>query len=355
MIVCASCSASHNKTDATAPNPGFHNSANNPIAITRDADKNEVNGSSASADPFSDGASQIVDGISYTKRQYDPDNDAFVNEIDIHLLEIADGVSFDVTRSEDRMQTTSEFAQAYGCIAAVNGGNFWNLENAGDKYCDAKGHVWGGSSRQSEYHKGIEWQPLSRDSHNPINSRYYFATHGGKPFFEMDEDFTVDTDPDAPDLVLGGIWYPVVIDGEQAYSHEFGIKKDMHVNIAAQRTIIAETYHQTVLLIVATSKFGRDQCLTREQMSYYMANVLMDGQEANKGVKNAIELDGGGSSTMYIQDRGVVTPLYDPPSKTSPGGERIVANHIGVGCTRTGRAQKFVSPFKTVLCTPAGE
>lgn len=298
---------------------------------------------------------KIADGIIYTKRMWDPDSDTLVDEIEIHMVEIDSGVSIDVTRSEDRMQTTSDFANAYGCVAAINGGYFWNLESAGEKYCEPKGHTWGGSSNPNGYFKGQQWKTDVVNTRTPANSSYYFATYGGTPFFDVDTDSTVDSEPVAPDLVLAAISHPVVINGAQAYDHAYGLKHDAHRAMTAQRTSIAETYHNTVLLVVATSEHGRNQCLTREQMSYFMANVLMNGEKHSQGVKNALELDGGGSSTMYIQGKGVVTPLYDPPSKTSPGGERIVVNHVGIGCVRTGRMKRFISPFASTKCSAAGE
>jgi exopolysaccharide biosynthesis protein len=45
------------------------------------------------------------------------------------------------------------------------------------------------------------------------------------------------------------------------------------------------------------------------------------------GVNTAINLDGGGSSAMWIKDRIVNVPIHDPQS---PGVERAVANHLCV-------------------------
>jgi exopolysaccharide biosynthesis protein len=45
------------------------------------------------------------------------------------------------------------------------------------------------------------------------------------------------------------------------------------------------------------------------------------------GVTTAINLDGGGSSAMWIKDRIVNVPIHDPQS---PGVERAVANHLCV-------------------------
>ncbi|MGN0189559.1 MAG: phosphodiester glycosidase family protein, partial [Candidatus Cryptobacteroides sp.] len=45
------------------------------------------------------------------------------------------------------------------------------------------------------------------------------------------------------------------------------------------------------------------------------------------GLKDAINLDGGGSSTMWIKDRGVVSHPYDN-KKFDHEGERVVPNVI---------------------------
>lgn len=88
---------------------------------------------------------------------------------------------------------------------------------------------------------------------------------------------------------------------------------------------------RTMFLVVADGRRADAPGLTLPELAEFMAKEL--------GACEAMNLDGGGSSAMWIDDRIVNRP--------SDGSERKVANHIGVvpadaysGCAEVGRKAK---------------
>ena len=96
---------------------------------------------------------------------------------------------------------------------------------------------------------------------------------------------------------------------------------------AYARTVIAadETRGVVFLVVVDGKQPGYSGGLTLSETARFLVEEL--------GATHAVELDGGGSSTMVAADDGGTRRLSRPINARIPGRERVVANHIGV---RTG-------------------
>lgn len=85
----------------------------------------------------------------------------------------------------------------------------------------------------------------------------------------------------------------------------------------APRTALGlDSAAHTLFLVVVDGDQEASLGMTDEQLAWFMANDL--------GASDAIELDGGGSSTLYIRKEGGVV------NAPSNGVERPVANHLGI-------------------------
>ncbi len=71
---------------------------------------------------------------------------------------------------------------------------------------------------------------------------------------------------------------------------------------------------RTLYLVVVEGRSERDSGVTARQLGEVLRGL---------GAHDGFKLDGGGSSTLYLQGRGVV-------NRPSDGSERVVATHLGV-------------------------
>ncbi|MDC7232166.1 MAG: phosphodiester glycosidase family protein [Spirochaetales bacterium] len=131
------------------------------------------------------------------------------------------------------------------------------------------------------------------------------------------------------------------------------ILDDGQVMFSSQETIPAKTsqalggFH---LLLRAGENLGMDGKrhprtavgLSRDGKRFIIA--VFDGRQANRaglstrecaawmqwlGAYDALNLDGGGSSTLVFNEKGTVRVLNSPIHRGKPGLERAVANHLG--------------------------
>ena len=101
--------------------------------------------------------------------------------------------------------------------------------------------------------------------------------------------------------------------------------KPEYCEIKAPRTAIGMTrYNQLVLVVVQGPPLDLRNALSLKEMAELLLGL---------GVRNAISFDGGGSSTLAVEQSGVPSVFNLP----SDGRERTVANHLGV------RAKKLIS------------
>jgi hypothetical protein len=83
------------------------------------------------------------------------------------------------------------------------------------------------------------------------------------------------------------------------------------------RTAIGITQENKLILIVADGRTNESAGLSFRELGYLFEEF---------GTKTAINLDGGGSSALWINDRIINVPIEDG----TPGKERAVANHLCV-------------------------
>jgi len=82
----------------------------------------------------------------------------------------------------------------------------------------------------------------------------------------------------------------------------------------APRTALGYTARNELLMVVVDGRRASSRGMTIDELA-----ILMQGF----GAERAMNLDGGGSSTMFVQGQGVV-------NNPSDGSERTVGNHLGV-------------------------
>ncbi|MCB9666591.1 MAG: phosphodiester glycosidase family protein [Myxococcales bacterium] len=229
----------------------------------------------------------------------------------IHALLIdlsVPGVRVLTTPYEQRWQTVSDFARTNHLAAAINGG-FWG------KMMRAWGVAAGGGQR---------W-PTGEDDEE---IGFFAVTRGGKAWISP------------PERVVEHV--PLEQVGE-AVSGMPELVRDRHVDHIALDSFPYARYRHPrsavgvgkggslVILVVASGRQSHSRGLTL----YEMAELLVE-----LGAENAINLDGGGSSTVFIAEEGGVV--------NSPSGGRWIAR-LGLGAeehnrkvyrTRTGEEGK---------------
>lgn len=204
-----------------------------------------------------------------------------INALRINLCE--SGIRMHATAEADRGQRTSAWAAAQpNMVAAINGGFFFTSGFRPD------GHAAGG--RQ-------EWTTSTSPA-----SRGYFAF--GRNMVAHARPGAL---PDWAEEAVNGD-ATLVLDGNVIDCGGCGGGR-------APRTAIGHADNlRTIYLVVVDGRSSSSRGMTIDELAVLMGSF---------GVDRAMNLDGGGSSTMWVDGRGVV-------NRPSDGAERVVANHLGV-------------------------
>ncbi len=214
------------------------------------------------------------------------------HEIHVVVVDLASpGVRIRATRPADRGTTVSSFAEAYGCQVATNGDFF------------AGGYV-----------------PLGLAMGG---SEFWAGTTDGaeESFFGFAADKTVTVSPPwdvVPALDRGLVDVVsgrelVTIDGAAA-DYVAG-NPDVHPRTA----LGVDATGERLFLAVVDGRSAVSVGMTLFQLGALMADV---------GAWQAINLDGGGSSALQVAAEGGIV------NTPSDGGQRVVANHLGVAVLR---------------------
>jgi len=221
---------------------------------------------------------------------------------DYHVLKVdlcAPGLHFRATRSGERGQVVSAFAGSVGAAAAINGdfydGSFnTNGPSMGD------GELWGGGDH--DYVAPVAFGPRFVDMPHHAN--------GGGPI------------AGAQQVVSG---HPTLLDDGALV----GNPGDPLCTNRHPRTALGLSQdHRTLILLVVDGRRGGAAGMTCEEL----AGVLRD-----HGAFDALNMDGGGSSTMWLGNGGVV-------NRPSDGRERTVANHLAIIAPGSGDAAHCPEP-----------
>jgi hypothetical protein len=222
---------------------------------------------------------------------------------DINVLEVdlcAVGVSLRATGSGERQRTVSSFGALVGAEAAING-DFFSFETySTNGPAMGDGEAWGGSD-----HGYVA--PAQFGRHHVA-----LPGHGGTGGLEA---WAREVVSGHPTLLAGG--QPVGNDGD-------GLCTARH-----PRTALGfSANHEKLFLVVidgrATSRIG----MTCGEMIALFQEL---------GAADAVNLDGGGSSTMWLAGAGVV-------NHPSDGSQRVVANHLAIHATGAGEATSCPNP-----------
>ncbi len=201
------------------------------------------------------------------------------------------GMHARATKYEERRQTTSDWAEDVGAVVAINGAFF------GYEDYDAIGWSIG---------DGETWPTaVDYDHYTAIAFDEYAAVE----IFDADvplppEEAWREMVPGDPLLLDDG----VVVE-EDCYSHFC----DRH-----PRTAVGLTADEgTVLLVAVDGRSSTAAGMTRAELAALMLDL---------GAWRALNLDGGGSTTLWVDGVGV---LNEP----SDGSQRVVASHLGFTIT----------------------
>lgn len=222
------------------------------------------------------------------------------------VLEVAPGARFDIVPADDKtLAKTTDLAARQGAVAAING-SFFNMRAP---Y---------GSVNYLRV-DGTALAPNALDSYeNPGSGRSTRQTaavatwQGGLYVLKADDLRTweryiaaEDIVTTGPLLLVGGVPEPVVADSFNKTRHP--------------RTAVGRRADGTVLLVVADGRNEQAAGLSMTELQQVMTAL---------GCRDAVNLDGGGSTTMVV--RGEVVNHPSDNKQFDAAGERVVANIICV-------------------------
>lgn len=193
------------------------------------------------------------------------------------------------TRSADRKTTTTKFAQKYRCTVATNADYFHyeNYQTVG--LAVGGGEHWEGTSDTASWatlivNKNNEAR-LSAPAEYVPYSDDMFAVVGGKNW-----------------LVEGGkVVQPACASG------------DSFCNRNPRTAVGLSQDGKTLIMVAVEGRSSASKGATLPELADIMVSL---------GADRAMNMDGGGSTAMYVQGNALVRP--------SDGSERVVANHLGI-------------------------
>ena len=245
----------------------------------------------------------VTDGITLHRGAFTEKNLFDANQY-LCVLEVAPGARFDIVPSEEKtLETTSAIAGRCGAVAAVNG-SFFNMSapygsvnylrvddqelapNAYDAYEN------GGKGRST------------RQTGALATFQGHLYVLKGDVLSRWEQDIEAeDVVTSGPMLLVGGEPEPVVRDKFNTNRHP--------------RTAVGRRADGTVLLVTADGRNRQAAGLSMIELQQVMAAL---------GCVDAINLDGGGSTTMVVRGQVVNHPSDNNQFDTE--GERPVANVV---------------------------
>ena len=200
------------------------------------------------------------------------------------------GVSAHVTRPADRGLQTSTFASRYGAQIAINGGFYDTATYAPIGLTIGEGERWTDSGD---------------------DATFGFAAFGPRGRAELSNPTEVVATPaEWMENVVAG--YPMLVEnGQVVIADCFSHMCERHPRSA----IGMDAEGRTLVLVVVDGRWaGVSRGMTRIELAELMIDL---------GAWRALNLDGGGSSTLYVAGLGGVV------NHPSDGTERFVSNHLG--------------------------
>lgn len=206
----------------------------------------------------------------------------------------APGVSVRTTATGERQRTVSAFATAVGAQAAVNGDFFSFSDYSTNGPAMSGGAAWGGND------------------HTYVAPVQFGAGRVALPAHEG----TSGVEAWAREVVSG---HPsLVVDGARRDNNGDGLCTARHPRTAVGFSADRRTLYLAVVDGRATARVG----MTCDELVALFQEL---------GARDAVNLDGGGSSTMWLAGPGVVNVPSD-------GSQRVVANHLAIRASGSGPA-----------------
>ena len=245
----------------------------------------------------------LYEGVVYRRRVHTEPRlwVAHIMVVDLHT----DGIRFLVTPPDDKKsenplnaRKTSTFLNDYGLQIAVNGGEFY---------------PWRSNSFFDYYpHEGDPVTPLGFAA-----SRGQKYVQGTRPVLYISKKNVAQfTKPRGAIFNAISGSHMLVVDGKPV--------EGLDTEIPAPRTAIGVDYGPDRVVIVVID--GRQPFYSEGATLAQLADLMIE-----YGVYTAMNMDGGGSSTLVIEDVfGNAKILNSPIDSHIPGRERPVANHLGV-------------------------
>lgn len=215
--------------------------------------------------------------------------------VELWALEVdlcARGISLRATGEDERQQRTSSFAAEVDAQAAINGGFF--------SYDD---YYPGGLAIGN----GVLW-----NADTTTHSSLIFGRDAAQ--IRAESEVIASASDWMHEAVSG---YPrVVVEGDVPTAFSRGDCDDRHPRSAAGLS----RDRQTLYLVALDGRSSASIGATCEELGEVLADL---------GAAWAVNLDGGGSTTLWVDSAGIV-------NNPSDGSERTVGNHLGVHATGTG-------------------
>jgi hypothetical protein len=219
----------------------------------------------------------------------------------IHALRIdlcRDGVQVRATRSGERRQTPSAFARAVGAQVAING-DFFSYDGYGTTGLSiGDGDHWPGTSDSEA--AGYVAFGFDRVEFSGSGER-----RGPEPWMRE---------------VVSGLGVIV----EDGVAVERAPARPSHCSARHPRTAMGLSRdRRTLHLVVVDGRSGSSRGMNCVELGRLMREL---------GAWDAVNLDGGGSSALWVEGPGVV-------NRPSDGSQRVVANHLAVFARGSGEAR----------------
>ena len=240
--------------------------------------------------PFAADAEDTVttpyEGIKHIKRITATPNRIHIVEVDLTNPK----VRLRATRSQHRKRTVSSFADLYGCQIATNGDFFSYTDYSTTGVAVGHGEKWADTSD---------------------NSTQGYLGMGVQNEVGISQPSTVKGPEDWMSDVVGG--RPLVVKDGAAVT--FSPCSDPFCVRNPRTAVGFNEAHTKMWLVVVDGRSSSSAGVSLNELGQLMKGL---------GAHRALNLDGGGSSTMYIKAQGGVQ------NSPSDGAQRVVGNHLGV-------------------------
>jgi hypothetical protein len=234
----------------------------------------------------------VADGITMTTRTVATPNVARVLVVDLGTP----GVHLGSTKTAERKRTTSSYAKLVGAAAAVNG-DFFSYATY-----STSGLAAGG---------GAQWVGTKDNTFNGT-----IAFDDAKRVELSDASKTVTFDATWMKGVVSG--HPQLVNAGTALATN---PAGAACTTRNPRSAVGMTADKKKLIVAVVDG--------RSSISAGMTCTELAALMKSFGADDAFNLDGGGSSTMYLRGTGVV-------NKPSDGTERVVGNHLAIYAPKLG-------------------